>query len=411
MNFWQKLRYRISRTMISLVIMACPWLQAQNVPYDCAALNSLTAELARAGNEQEQQKIIAKFVKYLPGNAPIIEGTQVTFVVVTDGREQTLMARRVEIFGDFTGWGEVKPMHRLTGTDLYWFTLTGVPRNARIEYKFKLDEMDILDELNPVKVDNGVGGENSLLVMPDYRPLSFTDDATIPHGAVKTVEFKSEILGNRRAVHIYTPPGYAEAGESVTYPVIYVHDGTQYLQRARMARFVDFLIAVGKIEKLVLVFVDPVDRSREYSRSPEYTRLVVEELIPYVRKQVHITDVAAKTACMGASLGGLIAFHLGFSHPEIFGLVISQSGAFGVPEQSLFRDLEAVPVKPLKLYFDIGIYDLRHDGHDLLEDNRKAEKILRQQGYDYLYYEYSGGHNWNSWQDQFPSILEYLFKK
>ncbi len=44
------------------------------------------------------------------------------------------------------------------------------PNSARVEYKLIVDGKWITDPLNPNKVDNGVGGENSVFTMPDYQP-------------------------------------------------------------------------------------------------------------------------------------------------------------------------------------------------------------------------------------------------
>lgn len=88
--------------------------------------------------------------------------------------------KNVEVVGDFTGW---KPQNLyLTGSQPYapvegefvdysrYFPLFNVKPTARIEYKLIVDGKWVTDPLNPNKVDNGVGGENSFFTMPDYKP-------------------------------------------------------------------------------------------------------------------------------------------------------------------------------------------------------------------------------------------------
>src|SRR5438552_8696951 len=78
----------------------------------------------------------------------------------------------------------------------------------------------------------------------------------VPHGDVKVVEYDSKTLGTRRAMRVYTPPGYAAERK---YPVLYMLHGlgntsTEWMQRARAPQIVDNLLADGKIQPMIIIF-------------------------------------------------------------------------------------------------------------------------------------------------------------
>ena len=79
--------------------------------------------------------------------------------------------KNVEVAGDFTGWKsqnltfwKFQPYAPVEGDDLEFSSyrpINWLNSKARVEYKLIVDGKWITDPLNPNKVDNGVGGENS----------------------------------------------------------------------------------------------------------------------------------------------------------------------------------------------------------------------------------------------------------
>jgi enterochelin esterase family protein len=102
-----------------------------------------------------------------------------------------------------------------------------------------------------------------------------------------------------------------------------------------------------------------------------------------------------------------MALYTGLRMPEIFGKVISQSGVF----ESEGRDFAAVDLirakqsHEIKLWMDIGRFD------SLLQDNRRLQPILQENGYKATYREFSGGHNYICWQNEAGFALEEMFGK
>lgn len=330
--------------------------------------------------------------------SPLRTGDSLVFAYLPDGPAP----KSVEIGGDFLGWSGWRPMARFG--DAYAYILEHVPTDARVEYKFRIDAVETLDPLNSVQVDNGVGGRNSVAVMPGYRGVEIPK----PGAKVESLQFKSTLAANSRPMHVYTPPSYA-LDPTRRYPTLYVHDGGAYLRNAHLADIAEGLMRSGRIGEAIIVFVDPVDRFNEYARSAMFTRVVIEELVPFVDARWRTMRAASGRAVLGASMGGLIALHLAFTHPETFGGAASQSGALSMPDGSLLRDIERAPRKAVEgLYVDVGLYDLRRGEHGLLEVNREARGILEAKRYPLHYHEFSGGHNWTSWRDQLPALLQYL---
>ena len=123
-------------------------------------------------------------------------------------------ANSVTIAGDATFWNpNVLTMTNITGTD-FWYHSTIYESDARLDYKFVINENNwILDPLNP---DHCIGGygPNSELSMPEYLPapeIEFYNN--IPHGTIHDTSFYSSNLNNSRTVQIYLPPDYSSKKE------------------------------------------------------------------------------------------------------------------------------------------------------------------------------------------------------
>ena len=104
-------------------------------------------------------------------------------------------------------------------------------------------------------------------------------------------------------------------------------------------------------------------------------------------------------------MGGLMALYTAIRFPEIFGKVISQSGAFCLPDlEFVLTDLiRYFPKKEVNIWMDAGRFETLH------KSNRAMKTLLDGKGYPVKYQEFSGGHNTTSWRDHISRGLEYLF--
>jgi enterochelin esterase-like enzyme len=137
-------------------------------------------------------------------------------------------------------------------------------------------------------------------------------------------------------------------------PVMYLHDGGEYLSRARLPVVLDNLINTGEVASLITVMVDPVNRMTEYRMNGAYADFVASELLPHIDGGFRTLASAAGRGVMRASLGGLISVYLTLTRPDLFSRTASQSGAFLLAEEpilTLARDARATQ----SFYFGVDV--------------------------------------------------------
>ena len=382
------LELKIVLVITSLVVIATSPTNAQGFQDFIARLNSLPSD--------QRQAVVDSFLA-TTSKYPIIEQDTIANFVYAGN------ANSVGVPGDANGWDPGPfSMTRVQGTTLWYFTRT-FEADARLDYKFVVNGNNwILDPRNPLTVSGGFG-PNSELRMPGYPPAPEVQyHPTIPHGSLLDTTWTSVNLGNSRTIRIYTPPGYAASADS--YSVIYVHDGLDFITLASAHNVLDYLTSERKIEPVIGVFIPAVNRTAEYGGSsmPQFTRFMVEELVPYIDSRYRTKKNPASRAVLGASSGGNISLWLGYQHPEVFGNIGAYSSSI---VDSLSRGFSSSPRKDLTLYLDIGTYDIS----ELIPLVRGFVPTLESKGYRYEYREYHEGHSWGSWRAHLDKCLELFF--
>jgi enterochelin esterase-like enzyme len=334
------------------------------------------------------------FLKQLESSqSPIINGNWVTFIY--RGK-----AKSIELMSDLTGWGQPGlKLKQVPGKEIRYLSVK-VADDARIEYKYLIQGNWRLDSLNPNRVDNGIGGLNNFFVMPEYRPSEWAqlhDD--IQHGRIE--DLSTEIRGGRRPIRVYLPPGYDASTE--VYPTLYLNDGIEYLERARVNVIVDNLIAARQLRPIIIVFVAPLDRMKEYWLNADYVRFLIAEIVAKVDTKFRTIKNAGFRAIGGASLGGLTAAYAAMRRSDIFGKVLGQSSAFWVNSMRMLHDIGNLPRHSITWYLEVGHYE------PLLDLNRHVKAVLLAKGYKISYREVYAGHNWTHWRDAIADGLVYLF--
>jgi pimeloyl-ACP methyl ester carboxylesterase len=105
-----------------------------------------------------------------------------------------------------------------------------------------------------------------------------------------------------------------------------------------------------------------------------YGRMLVEEVKPAIDASYRTLPGRDSTAVMGASLGGVVALHLGWQFPEVFGMVACLSSTFGWRDD-LRERIAGEPRRPLRIYLDSGWPD------DNFEATRAMHVLLHSRGY------------------------------
>jgi enterochelin esterase-like enzyme len=333
-----------------------------------------------------------------------------------------------------------KPMVRLLDTDL-WYKTFQFQKGARFIYQLAtnlpdpkewggiirfagalrndplnpLQYVERADEFNPYEVSTF-----SAVELPSAEPQVWNvTQPKVPIGRVQRDKFISKLLGNERPIWIYTPHGYS--ADKKPYGLLVLSDGGLYVNAAHVATTLDNLIAAGVIPPLVAVMVDNPNRWRELSCNPQYADFLAQEIVPWARANYHATDRPEQTIIGGSSLGGLQAAFVGLKHPEVFGNVLSQSGAFdwkpdGEKEYEwLNRQFAASPRLPLRFSFEAGLLEgtwwwrsLQRDPspqRPLLMVNRNLRDTLTSKGYPVHYTEFNGNHGLLNWRGTLASHL------
>jgi enterochelin esterase-like enzyme len=335
---------------------------------------------------------------------PFIDDHRVTFV--WKGKTAP------KLVGDFTGWdtGEPLAMHK-AGAGVWTYQLEFLS-DAYIEYVFQKGEESILDPFNPRQTSNGIGGCNNYYSMPKYRASKLSKKKRrISHGTLKQYELSTEYLiaGRTRTVSLYQPP----VNEPV--PLVVVWDGQDYIHTMHLNYIVDNLINKEKIQPVALALVDNAGeelRNLEYACNDASLGFLMMQVLPLARKELNLMDTKAFPGvygAVGASMGGLMALYTGMRLPQLFGRVLSQSGAFsfGNFDMAVYDLMQKDQIQSLQVYMDVGVYDLR----GLLETNQRMQKLLSERGCRVIYREYHAGHNYPAWRDDIWRGLEALYPR
>jgi enterochelin esterase family protein len=209
---------------------------------------------------------------------------------------------------------------------------------------------------------------------------------------------------HEREIYLYRPPVKGPV------PLLVVYDGQDYLQRAKLTTIVDNLIADSRIQPIAMVLLPHAGRWRsvEYACSDGTLLWLDQVVLPLAYKRLNLLDINTHLGAygvLGASLGGTMSMYTGLRMPEIFGKVISQSGAFMI-ESLDFAVVDLVRhghAQNIDIWMDVGRLD------ELLEDNRRMRGLLKEQEYEVSYREFSGGHNYTAWRDDIWRGLEAMF--
>lgn len=342
--------------------------------------------------------------------APVVELDGLTFVWSGD-------AKAVRLRHFIQGLPSSNPFQRLPGSDVWLFELQ-LPKGSRAEYKLEIDRFGqtelVRDPLNPAQATDPFGA-NSVAAAHGYERPNFTlPDPQAPVGEVLEKDFHSQVLGGGRRVRVHLPARYRERAR---YPLLIVHDGSDYLHHASLGTVLDNLTHRLEIPPMVVACVDPGDRMREYAADPRHGRFLVQELLPALNERFSLVDRPDARGIMGASFGAVASLATAWQHPGVFGRVLVQSGSFA------FTDIGQHDKGPLfdpvvdfvnafrddpgrfteRIFVSCGTYER------LIYENRSLVPRLQASGMEVRFEEARDGHNWENWRDRLRTGLSWLF--
>jgi enterochelin esterase-like enzyme len=224
----------------------------------------------------------------------------------------------------------------------------------------------------------------------------------------------SKHLGTSERILIYTPQRYSPL---ISYPVLYVQDGDDYLALGRLATLLDQLTQREEIGDLIAVFL-PVDKAQRYERyHPEgrhhqaYKRFLAEEVVACVDQHYSTHPLGSARTLLGESLGGVVSLFTALAYPHTFGQVACQSAAM---DDRLNRQVEQTDIPAsLTVYVEVGTQETAVNTSrgplNLLAANERLRDLLQQKRVTLTYKTFSGDHTWGYWQANLPHILRAIF--
>jgi len=240
--------------------------------------------------------------------------------------------------------------------------------------------------------------------------------------------FRSQIYaGTLRDYWVYIPKQYNEKSPA---NLMVFQDGYYYIDESKpmkATQAVGKLVDANKIPPTVCVFVNPgivekptkadhhpdTQRSIEYdSVNDQYTRFLVNELLPEALEGLNISQNPLCRAIVGFSSGGICAWSVAWHRPDLFANVLSHCGSFvdirgGGKFPYLIRN--EFP-KNIRMYFQSGLHDLDTKYGNWALGNKQMESALKFKGYEHKFEFGQEGHNLIHGAKLLESSIEWLFK-
>ena len=267
-------------------------------------------------------------------------------------------------------------------------------------------------------------------------------EETLSHYTVEPFNYTSNYLDREVKLDAFLPK---KIDASTPITLLLINDG-QDMERMGFAQIMEDLRVNNEIEPILAVGIhcdenrrleygtaDVLDCKQRGSRARFHRRFVIEELIPHIQQQYHLSGFK-EIAFAGFSLGGLSAMDITWKHPEIFSKAGIFSGSFwwrlrdlneGYVEETdrimhlLVREGEYAP--QLKFFFQTGAFDETADRNgngiiDSIDDTLGLIEELKQKGYqqpnDIHYLELADGHHdIPTWGQAMPHFLKWGWGK
>jgi len=246
---------------------------------------------------------------------------------------------------------------------------------------------------------------------------------------MQDVTFYSASLQRQMPYRVVLPANYSTIGRKL--PVLYLlhgggggfRDWTNYSDVAQYAANGFILIMPeGNSSYYVNSATNEQDRYEDY---------IVKDLISDVEQRFPAAQTRDERAIIGMSMGGFGAIVLGLKHPELFAFAGGMSAALDVPSRpfsikrlSQWRRFRAIfgswngqhqrENDPYVLARSADVTRAPYfflscgDKEGLLPANRKFAALVRERRFQYEFHTVPGGHDWNQWNAQLPSVFQAL---
>lgn len=197
-------------------------------------------------------------------------------------------------------------------------------------------------------------------------------------------------------------------------------DGEFYIERMHTPALLEELMAAGKIPPLAPVYVshhDGAARQRDFVCRAEYTRFLVEELIPWAQRETQ-GELAPSHLLVGLSLSGLAALFATVERPRVFSHVVAQSPSAWWNDEWFAQHVRQCSAPLGHIWLSVGDQEtgenVTHPPTPLIQVTsqlascQRLAAVLAARSAKFAFNTFHGGHSMECWRAELPEALAFL---
>ena len=238
----------------------------------------------------------------------------------------------------------------------------------------------------------------------------------IERGKLETLEYDSTVVGIKRKMTMYMPPGYAK---ETKYPVLYLLHGiggdeNEWRRGGAPDVILDNLAADKKIVPMIVVMPngraskDLTARSPFPQQSPAFEKFgeeLLKDVIPFIEKTYPVKADREHRALAGLSMGGGQSLNFGLANLDTFAWVGGFSSAPNTKRaETLVKDPAEATKKLKLLWVSCG------DKDRLMQTSKTFHQKLEELKVPHIWYEEPGGHDFKVWKNDLNLFSQLLFR-
>jgi enterochelin esterase-like enzyme len=295
-----------------------------------------------------------------------------------------------------------------------WTVTIGPLKPNFYTYNFLVDSLPTRDPANRDGARASAVLTTFLVAGPGAEFLTRHD---VPHGAVRTLTYRSAVTAKDRRATVWTPPGYSRRRRP--YPTLYlVHGGggdhLDWVVQGRANVILDNLFAGRRLAPMVVVMPDGnVPGAGGLPHGDRFAAEILDNLAPAVERGYHVSGAAPDRALAGLSRGGLQTWNLLLTRPGAMAYI----GDFSAGYPPWIIDSLATEYPDLLSDPRINAQTRLHriyvgNANDVVHpDNINTRAMFDRFGIRYQFSEYpDSGHTWETWRVNLHDFAPRLFR-